>query len=113
MEGVDTAPTIVIIASIAQAPFAHGYMPTSKSTPRSRVSAIQRELRQTRPFRSVAQEATVTSVAFPIWGFHAEHAAALESDVQRIARFLEGTFCKIDIFRADLRPQAKGTDIVQ
>ena len=59
MEGLDTAPTIVIIASIAQTPFAHGYMPTSKSTPRPRVSAIQRELRQTRPFRSVAQEATV------------------------------------------------------
>ena len=34
-------------------------MPTSKPTQRPRASAIQRELRQTKPFRSVAQEATV------------------------------------------------------
>ena len=34
-------------------------MPTPRPTQRPRVSAIQRELRQTKPFRSVAQEATV------------------------------------------------------
>jgi DNA-binding MarR family transcriptional regulator len=34
-------------------------MPTSKPSQRARASAIQRELRQTKPFRSVAQEATV------------------------------------------------------
>ena len=34
-------------------------MPTSRPTQRTRASAIQRELRQTKPFRSVAQEATV------------------------------------------------------
>jgi DNA-binding MarR family transcriptional regulator len=34
-------------------------MPTSKPSHRTRASAIQRELRQTKPFRSVAQEATV------------------------------------------------------
>ena len=34
-------------------------MPTSKPSQRTRASAIQRELRQTKPFRSVAQEATV------------------------------------------------------
>jgi MarR family transcriptional regulator, organic hydroperoxide resistance regulator len=34
-------------------------MPTSRSTQRARVSAIQREIRQTKPFRSVAQEATI------------------------------------------------------
>ena len=34
-------------------------MPTPRPTQRTRASAIQRELRQTKPFRSVAQEATV------------------------------------------------------
>ena len=34
-------------------------MPPSKPSQRPRPSAIQRELRQTKPFRSVAQEATV------------------------------------------------------
>jgi DNA-binding MarR family transcriptional regulator len=34
-------------------------MPSSKPGQRTRASAIQRELRQTKPFRSVAQEATV------------------------------------------------------
>lgn len=34
-------------------------MPASRSTHRSRTSAIQREIRQTKPFRSLAQEATI------------------------------------------------------
>src|SRR5688572_32079189 len=34
-------------------------MPASKSAPRSRASAVQSEIRQTKPFRSPAQEATI------------------------------------------------------
>src|SRR5215213_210480 len=34
-------------------------MPTAKTGPRVRASAIQNEIRQSKPFRSVAQEATI------------------------------------------------------
>lgn len=57
---VDSARIIVIIACIATAPLLDLFeMATRRPVQRPRRSAVQREIRQTRPFRSVAQEATV------------------------------------------------------
>lgn len=55
-------PIIVIIASVARAieTTSGSTVASPKQSSRSRSSTVQREIRQTKPFRSTAQEATIT-----------------------------------------------------